>query len=329
MTSAAPAAAESAPEAPASDVAIHVRGLAKRYGARTVLAGVDLDVRRGEIVALLGPNGAGKTTTVEILEGYRRADGGTARVLGRDPAGADAAWRARIGVMLQEGGVDPRATPLDAIDLYRRFHADPRSADELIDLVGLGALARTRYRRLSGGERQRLALALALVGRPEVLFLDEPTAGMDPEARAAARDLLRSLRSEAAAILLTTHDLGDVERVADRIVVLGGGRVIAEGRPGDLGAPAHELRVRLATRVPPRELDALRSRLGPGVSASPSDPSTVLVAHEPTPQLVASVAAWAAEAGLLIVELRAGAGTLEERYLELTRDPGGDGPAPR
>ena len=310
----------------AADATIHGRGLTKQYGARAVLAGVDLDVRRGEIVALLGPNGAGKTTTVEILEGYRRPDAGIARVLGRDPASADASWRARIGVMLQEGGIDPRATPRDALSLYRRFHAQARPAEELIDLVGLGAVARTRYRRLSGGERQRLALALALVGRPQVLFLDEPTAGMDPEARVTTRGLLASLRSEGAAILLTTHDLGDVERVADRIVVLGEGRVIAEGRPDDLGqAVAGEVRVRLATSVLPADLDALRTRLGAGVSASPSDPSTVLVAHEPTPQLVESLAVWAAQAGLLIIELRAGAGTLEERYLELTRDRGGDG----
>ena len=190
--------------------AVIVEGLVKRYGDRTVLDGVTLAVAPGELVALLGPNGAGKTTTVEIIEGYRRADTGVVRVLGQEPASGSRQLRARVGVMLQGGGIDPRAQPRETLVQYGRFHADPRDADELLELVGLRAAARTRYRRLSGGERQRLGLALALVGRPEVLILDEPTAGMDPEARATTRGIVADVRAAGVAILLTSHDLGDV-----------------------------------------------------------------------------------------------------------------------
>jgi len=215
----------------AGDPTVVVEGLVKRYGRRTVLDAVSLTVAAGELVALLGPNGAGKTTTVEIIEGYRRADGGTARVLGLDPAAGGRLLRARVGLMLQGGGIDPRAQPRETLRQYGRFHAEPRDADELLDLVGLTDAARTRYRRLSGGERQRLGLALALVGRPEVVILDEPTAGMDPEARATTRAIVADLRNDGAAILMTSHDLTDVERLADRIFVLADGRIVASGTP--------------------------------------------------------------------------------------------------
>jgi ABC-2 type transport system ATP-binding protein len=225
--------------------------------------------------------------------------------------------------MLQEGGIDPRATPLEALRLYGRLHADPRPAPELIEVVGLGGVAGTRYRRLSGGERQRLGLALALVGRPEVLFLDEPTAGMDPEARVATRALLLDLRSSGTAILLTTHDLGDVERIADRVVVLDGGHVVAEGRPGELGADsAGQIRVRLSSPVAPPDVETLSARLGLPVSPLSSDPATLLVPDTASSALIVLVAQWAADAGLLIVELRSGTSSLEERYLALTRDAG-------
>ncbi|HEY0444416.1 MAG TPA: ABC transporter ATP-binding protein, partial [Candidatus Limnocylindrales bacterium] len=197
----------------ATEPAVRVRDVVKRYGGRDVLAGVSFDVEAGEVFALLGPNGAGKTTTVEILEGYRRQDAGEVMVLGTDPRRGGPALRARVGLMLQGGGgIDPRARPDEILRLYAAFHAEPRDPGDLLDQVGLRAVAKTRYRRLSGGERQRLALALALVGRPQLLVLDEPTAGMDPEARAATRSLIRDLRSDGVTILLTTHDLGDVER---------------------------------------------------------------------------------------------------------------------
>ena len=245
------------------DPAVVVDGLVKRYGPRTVLDGVSLTVAAGELVALLGPNGAGKTTTVEIVEGYRQADGGTARVLGLDPAAGGRALRARVGLMLQGGGIDPRAQPRETLRQYGRFHAEPRDADELLGLVGLTDVARTRYRRLSGGERQRLGLALALVGRPEVVILDEPTAGMDPEARATTRAIVSDLRSEGAAILMTSHDLTDVERLADRIYVLADGRIVASGTPAELRAGVTaRLRFRLDRTLGTDEVADLERALG-------------------------------------------------------------------
>ena len=255
------------------DPAVVVDGLVKRYGPRTVLDGVSLTVAAGELVALLGPNGAGKTTTVEIVEGYRQADGGTARVLGLDPVAGGRALRARVGLMLQGGGIDPRAQPRETLRQYGRFHAEPRDADELLGLVGLSGVARTRYRRLSGGERQRLGLALALVGRPEVVILDEPTAGMDPEARATTRAIVADLRTEGAAILMTSHDLTDVERLADRIYVLADGRIVASGTPAELRAGVTaRLRFRLDRTLGTDEVADLERALAgvrPGTTVQP------------------------------------------------------------
>ncbi len=298
--------------------------MVKAYGDRRVLDAVDLAVERGELVALLGPNGAGKTTLVEILEGYRGRDAGEVVVLDADPARAGPRWRARVGLMLQGGGVDPRVTPAEAIALYGRFHAAPRGVDELLDLVELRRVARTRYRRLSGGERQRLALALALVGRPDVLFLDEPTAGMDPAAKAATRALLAQLRADGAAILLTTHDLDDVERLADRVAILHGGRIVASGSPADVAAHGEAaLEVRFVRPVEPRSLGRALAARWPiaAVGADVDDPAAVLIhGQAPVPELVAAVAGWAASEGVLIAELRTGSGGLEARYLELTGD---------
>jgi ABC-2 type transport system ATP-binding protein len=315
----------------APPAAIEVRGLVKRYGERTVLGGVDLTVAPGELVALLGPNGAGKTTLVEIVEGYRQADGGSVTVLGERPAGGGPALRARVGLMLQAGGLDPRSTPRDVLALYAAFHAGGREPEALLSLVGLEAVARTRVRRLSGGERQRLALALALVGEPEVLLLDEPTAGMDPEARRTTRELIVALRSQGRAILLTTHDLVDAERLADRVAILHRGRILAEGAPEEImGGPTAEVRFRLHGDPTLEALERLATRmrpLGPGaaVSREPADGGGPRgpwfgVAGAATADAIAEIAAWAAREGLLIVELRAGAASLEDRYLELTGD---------
>ncbi|MDQ6795324.1 MAG: ABC transporter ATP-binding protein [Chloroflexota bacterium] len=312
-----------------SEPAVRVAGLVKRYGDRAVLDGVSFEVAAGELLALLGPNGAGKTTTVEILEGYRRGDSGDVRVLGQDPAHGGPGLRSRVGLMLQGGGIDPRATADEVIRLYAAFHAAPRDPAELIDLVGLRAVARTRYRRLSGGERQRLGLALALVGRPEVLFLDEPTAGMDPAARAASRDLIRDLRADGVAILLTTHDLVDVERLADRVAVLAGGRIVALGTPAELVAgAAPRLRLRFATPLTTADLAAFGVALAaerPSLRVAPvaGDASAAVIdGSPPDPGLIAAVAAWVADRGLLLVELRAAGASLEDRYLELTGDVG-------
>ena len=309
----------------AVDAAIQVDGLVKRYGERVVLDGVSVSVSRGELVALIGPNGAGKTTTVEIIEGYRRRDGGSVRVLGEDPGNGGPRLRARVGLMLQGGGIDPRAEPRETLVQYGRFHADPREADELLDLVGLRAVARTRFRRLSGGERQRLGLALALVGRPEVLVLDEPTAGMDPEARAATRAIVADLRASGVAILLTSHDLGDVERMADRVAVLVGGRIIAAGTPAELVSRARpQLRFSLDRPLDGDALMTLRTALmaaRPGVrliAETALGPYRIEPDDEaPDAAIVAALATWCAAADRLIVELHAGGGTLEDAYLRL------------
>jgi len=314
--------------ASASGPALALEGVVKRYGSRAVLDGISLAVHPGQLVALLGPNGAGKTTAVEILEGYREADGGTVRVLGEDPWRGSPALKARVGLMLQGGGLDPRSTPRDVLGLYSRFHEGARDPGELLQTVGLADVARTRVRRLSGGERQRLALALALVGEPEVLILDEPTAGMDPEARRTTRELISRLRAEGRAILLTTHDLGDVERLADRVAILHLGRIVAEGTPADLAAgAAPRLRFRLGRSLDAADLGRLGMAMAaavPGarqiVEPGEAPGSYVVDGAVPDPALVAALAAWCDVANVQIVELRAGAATLEERYLELTGD---------
>ena len=311
-----------------------VSDAAKRYGTVQALTGASFQLRKGELLALLGPNGAGKTTAVEIIEGYRAADAGSARVLGVDPAtgGRDGrALRARVGLMLQGGGIDPRAQPRETLHQYGSFHADPRDPDELLELVGLTAVARTRYRRLSGGERQRLGLALALVGRPEVVILDEPTAGMDPEARATTRAIVADLRTEGAAILMTSHDLTDVERLADRIYVLVAGRIVAAGTPAELRAGVTaRLRFRLDRALGTDDVAALERALGairPGLSVLPDGDGGRYRLEGPAPdaQVVAALAGWCATAGRLIVELRTSGGSLEDAYLELVASGPGRG----
>jgi len=303
--------------------AIEVDKATKRYDGRPVLRGISLEVKAGETFALLGPNGAGKTTTVEMIEGYRRPDAGQIRVLGEDPATAGRDHRARVGLMLQGGGgVDPRMTAREVLRLHGRFHAAPRNADELLELVGLTVAARTRYRRLSGGEKQRLGLALALVGRPTLVILDEPTAGMDVEGRTATRALLGQLRDEGVTILITSHDLTDVERVADRIAIIDRGRLVALGAPLELSnAASPVLRFRLDAPLSPSDIRVLGERLresdGEATLVEEGGGRYRLDAAEPTPQIVAVIAAWCGARGALIVELRAGGGSLEERYVEL------------
>ena len=222
---------------------IEARGLRMRYGDNDVLRGVDLQVRRGEVVVLLGPNGAGKTTIVEILEGFRRPSAGSVQVLGVDPLHADEAWRARVGVVLQSWRDHARWTPRDLISHLGAYYAPfstedrprPVPTDELLDLVGLGEAAGQRLLTLSGGQRRRLDVAVGIVGRPELLFLDEPTAGFDPEARREFHELVHRLTDlEGTTVLLTTHDLSEAEKLADRILVLAGGRIVADGSPDAL-----------------------------------------------------------------------------------------------
>jgi ABC-2 type transport system ATP-binding protein len=308
--------------APAVGPAIRVDALRKAYAGRHVLADVSFDVAPGEVFALLGPNGAGKTTTVEILEGYRRPDGGSVRVLGLDPHADRRRLRSRIGLMLQEGGIDPRTTPREALHLYARLFRDPEDPEALLELVDLGRAAGTRYRRLSGGEKQRLGLALALVGRPELLVLDEPTAGMDPAAKQATRERIGSLRAAGTTILLTTHELGDVERLADHVAVLDRGRIVAEGTPDELtGAGAPRIRLRLDRVLDSADVGALAASLGAGAEVVSSGAGASYevrgLATAPDPRIVVALAAWCEARGLLLTELRLGAASLEERYLEL------------
>jgi len=217
-----------------ADSAVSVRGLRKSYGPATAVDGIDLDIARGEVVALLGPNGAGKTTTVEILEGYRQRDGGTVAVLGEDPAGAGRPWRARIGIVLQFGG-ELQLTVRELVGQFAGFYPRPRDPGEVIERVGLGGLENRRAHQLSGGQRRRLDVALGIVGGPELLFLDEPTTGFDPEARRLFWDLIADLADGGTTILLTTHYLPEAEALADRVAVLANGRIVALGTPGDLG----------------------------------------------------------------------------------------------
>jgi ABC-2 type transport system ATP-binding protein len=226
--------------------AISVRGLRKSYGALDALRGVDFEVERGEVFGLLGPNGAGKTTTVEILEGYRRRDAGEVEVLSVDPARAGSDWRERIGVVLQSSAMYETLSVTESLDLFAGYYTSPRPVDEVVELVGLREKRDTVVRRLSGGQRRRLDLGLALVGDPELIFLDEPTTGFDPHARRQAWETLRSLRSLGKTILLTTHYLDEAERLADRVAVLRRGEIVAVGPPRQLigSVPATEIRYR-------------------------------------------------------------------------------------
>jgi ABC-2 type transport system ATP-binding protein len=226
--------------------AISVRGLRKAYGELEAVRGIDFEVARGEVFGLLGPNGAGKTTTVEILEGYRSRDSGEIEVLGVDPARAGGDWRERIGVVLQSSAMYETLTVAEHLELFAGYFEQPRAVDEVIDLVGLKEKRDARVRRLSGGQRRRLDLGLALVGDPELIFLDEPTTGFDPHARRQAWETLRSLRSLGKTIVLTTHYLDEAERLADRVAVLRRGEIVAVGPPAELigGVPATEIRYR-------------------------------------------------------------------------------------
>jgi ABC-2 type transport system ATP-binding protein len=249
--------------------AIAVRDLRKSYGALEAVSGISFEVERGEVFGLLGPNGAGKTTTVEILEGYRKRDGGSVEVLGADPAAAGSDWRERIGVVLQSSAMYETLTAAEMLRLFAGYYSSPRPVDEVVELIGLRDQRDQRVRRLSGGQRRRLDLGLALVGDPELIFLDEPTTGFDPHARRQAWETLRSLRGLGKTIVLTTHYLDEAERLADRVAVLRRGDIVAVGPPAELigAAPATEISYRengreviLETDSPTRVLNELTAR---------------------------------------------------------------------
>ena len=299
----------------ASDPAIQVSGLVKRYGSRAVVDALSFEVQRGEIFALLGPNGAGKSTTVEILEGYRRRDEGTVRVLGLDPISEARDLKPRIGIMLQGGGLYLTMTPREAVHLFAAFYPHPNDPDEILSLVGLDDAAGTRYRRLSGGQKQRLSLALALIGRPELVFLDEATAGMDPQARRLTWNMIRSLRDSGVTVLLTTHYLEEAERLADRVAIIDAGRLIKIGTPSDL-AGLEVGRVRLRTAMPV-DLEVLRS-LPAAAGVQQNGDGLVELETGNAPQLLVEITERLRDAGVPILELRVGSGSLEELFLRLT-----------
>jgi ABC-2 type transport system ATP-binding protein len=297
--------------------AVEVVDLVQRYGRTTAVDGVTFSLPRGTVLALLGPNGAGKTTTVEICEGYRRPDAGSVRVLGLDPVVGHADLMPRIGVMLQSGGIYPGARAAEALALVASFAGEPLDTGMLTERLGLGSVARTPYRRLSGGEKQRLSLAMALVGRPELVFLDEPTAGMDPQARRATWDLISELRADGASVLLTTHFLDEAEHLADHVVILDEGRVVAAGTPAELtaGDGTEQLRFSAPPRLP---LHELLHALPEGLTAHEPRAGEYLLDGHITPEVLAGVTAWCATHGALVDDLRIGRRTLEDVFLDLT-----------
>lgn len=316
--------------------AVEVDALVVRYGDLTAVDGVSFRAAAGEIVAVLGPNGAGKTSTVETLEGYRRPHAGAVRVLGLDPVADHRRLVPRIGVMLQGGGVANQMRVGEAVRLHAAYYPTPLDPAELIDLVGLGGRERSTWRSLSGGEQQRLSLALALVGQPEVVFLDEPTAGVDPAGRVAVRQLIAELGRQGVCVVLTTHDLADAEQVADRVVVLDGGQVLADGTLAELTtAPRASFTFSLApvtgaggTAAVDAGLDtaALGAVLGAEVTpmgatanAGPGG-GRYEVGCEPRPDTVAALTSWLAAHDHALVDLQAGRRSLEEVFLGLTSD---------
>jgi ABC-2 type transport system ATP-binding protein len=282
--------------------AVEVDGLAKRYGSTLAVDGVSFTVPPGSVLALLGPNGAGKTTTVETCEGFRVPDAGSVRVLGLDPRRDHDALAPRVGVMLQEGGVYPGAYPLEMLRLVASFHADALDPRPLLERLEIPE--RTTYRRLSGGLKQRLSLAMAVVGRPEVVFLDEPTAGLDPAARIATWSLVRELRGDGVTVVLTTHAMDEAESLADNVVIVTHGRVVASGTVADLTAGEDALR--FSTTAGLAIPDAVEERAGE------------YVVRDPTPARVAAVTAWCAEHDVAMAGLRTDRRTLQDVYLEVT-----------
>ncbi len=297
--------------------AIDVEDLHVHYGERVALDGISFSVDAGEIVAVLGPNGAGKTTAVETLEGYRRPTAGRVRVLGLDPISDHTRLVPRIGVMLQRGGVYAVMSPRRVLALFASYYDDPRSPAELLDLLGLTGVAGSPFKRLSGGEQQRLLLALALVGRPRVLFLDEPTAGVDPAGRLAVRDVISACRNEGVGVLMTSHELDEVERLAERVVIIDRGRVVAAGAPGEVGGGEEEVRFAVD-----REIDVLELAAALGVEVVADGPRDYRVVSPSSPSLVAHLTAWLAERGVSLTDLRVGRERLEEVFLRLVRAEG-------
>jgi ABC-2 type transport system ATP-binding protein len=297
--------------------AVEIDGLVKSYRNATAVAGLSLRAERAQVTAILGPNGAGKTTTIETCEGYRKPDGGRVRVLGLDPVADARELRPRVGVMLQSGGVPTTVRAAEYLRVMASFYARPLDPAVLLTKLGLTESARMPYRQLSGGQQQRLALAAAIVGRPELVFLDEPTAGLDPQARHATWELIESLRAAGTAVILATHYMEEAERLADHVAIVDHGRLVADGTPASLTGTAGQLRFRAE---PGLDTDGLLAALPTGSAAKESPAGHYLVERPEgiDPQLIAAVTAWCAERGVLAARLQIESRTLEDIFLELT-----------
>jgi ABC-2 type transport system ATP-binding protein len=305
-----------------SDLAISVRGLRKSYGGLEAVSGIDLEVPRGEVFAFLGPNGAGKTTTVEILEGYRERSAGEVEVLGIDPARGSRDWRERVGIVPQDCNVPPYLTVREALSLYAGYYAAPRPVEDVIDLVGLGAKADERGGRLSGGQQRRLDVGLALIGDPELLFLDEPTTGFDPLARRQAWEVLAGLRELGKTIFLTTHYMEEAQRLADRVAIIRRGEIVGLGRPDEIGDRDEQPAVvtfRVTAEAAAKALEAkLRDRAnGGGSDAAGLNGAFRLQADDPT-RLLHELTGWAVANGVELEGLEVRRPSLEDIYLSLT-----------
>jgi ABC-2 type transport system ATP-binding protein len=301
---------------PGDATAVVAAGLTKRYRRLTAVDSVSFEILQGELFALLGPNGAGKTTTVEILEGYQKPDSGEATVLGLHPARQPKRLMSRIGVMLQEGGLYTGIRVGEAVKLFAGYYEASEDPKALIELLGLERVARSFVRTLSGGEKQRLSFALALVGKPELLFLDEPTAGMDPRGRAEVWEIIREIRDRGGTILLTTQLLGEAEQLADRVAIIHRGRIVATGKPGQMGAPPERLEFRTARPIDPQ---ALSASLG-GPEVIEAEPRRYAIEQAPSPGLVEQLAAWLLGQNVLLVEIRSTGESLEETFLRVTSE---------
>jgi ABC-2 type transport system ATP-binding protein len=307
--------AASSPQLP-NDLAISIRALRKRYGDHEAVRGIDLDVRRGEIFAFLGPNGAGKTTTVEILEGFRRASDGQVEVLGSNPWHAPSAWRERIGIVLQESEAEPGLTVRECLCLYAGYYRAPRQVDETLALVGLNEQAQERASALSGGQQRRLDVALALIGDPELIFLDEPTTGFDPSARRAAWDVIAGLRDLGKTVFLTTHYMEEAERLADRIAIIAAGEIIAQGTPQALSDGQHSGTHITFTAPSGTEVGDLPSTLAERAEQHEDGPislSSASIAAD-----LHALSGWALARGVELEDLEVRKPTLEDVYLNLT-----------
>jgi ABC-2 type transport system ATP-binding protein len=295
--------------------AIQIRGLHKSYGAVHAVDGINLDVTAGEVFALLGPNGAGKTTTVEIMEGYRKPDHGDVKILGRNPAAGERAFRERIGIVLQDTGMDPFLTVSETIERYRGYYPRPRPLDEVIELVGLQEKRDERVRRLSGGQQRRLDVAIGLAGDPDLLFLDEPTTGFDPSARRRAWEMIVNLRTLGKTVFLTTHYMEEAQQLADRVAIIVSGKLVAEGPPKTLARrDAAGLRI---TFRPPSGAPALPSSLG---SSSTTDGDVVELRPAEPMRALHELTGWAIANGIELEDLHVARPTLEDVYLELTKE---------